>query len=181
MSNTAGPPASTPHVQSCPASPAASQRLGASRRVAVQIADYGRALFAHADATRSSYRRVAQNLLALEGAFAASRRGSPALEQAATAGVSLDPDPSLIVYGFDRDQRDGDWKKHADKLTNALQGGPERLVMVGDPRGYRLTKPRSGRSGRETLHQNDARVRRAGGRARGNARNFVARPLNLAA
>jgi hypothetical protein len=129
---------------------------GASRRVAVQIADYGRALRAHADAIRSSYRRVAQNLLALEGAFAASRRDNPALQQAATAGVSLDPNPFLIVYGFDRDQRDGDWKKHARKLTNALHGGPERLVMVGVPRGYRLTKPRSGRWGLETLHQNDA-------------------------
>src|SRR4051794_23429228 len=47
---------------------------GASRRVAVQIADYGCALRAHADAIRSSHRRVAQNLLVLEGAFAASRR-----------------------------------------------------------------------------------------------------------
>ena len=70
--------------------------------------------------------------------------------------MSLDPDPVLIDYGLDRDQRDGDWKKHADKLTNALQGGPERLVMVGDPRGYRLTKPRSGRSGLATLQRNDA-------------------------
>src|SRR4051812_33921841 len=86
---------------------------GGREMLRTQIADYGRALLAHADAIRSSYRRVAQNFLALRGAFAATRRSSPALQQAATAGASLDPHPFLIVYGFDRAQREGAWKAHA--------------------------------------------------------------------
>ena len=41
---------------------------------------------------------------------------------------------SLVVFGFDSDQRDGTvWKGHREKLDAALG---KRLLLKGDPQGF---------------------------------------------
>ena len=113
---------------------------GAAAPVVQQVSDYSEALVAHQKALCFSYRIVARNLLTLEGRFASLRR-SKALENAAQYGVTVDPDPIIAVYGFDQDQKRGDiWTSHAAKLQGTLGKGESRIVMVGNPRGFRLTR-----------------------------------------
>ena len=101
-----------------------------------QVVDYAAALRRHEAQVRASYQRVAENVLSLEGAAFASRRSDALL--AAKHGITVDPEPSLIVYGFDRDQRDGAvWRGHRARLEQAL-GTPQRLILVGSPRRFRF-------------------------------------------
>lgn len=86
-----------------------------------QVRRYREALAKHADAIASSYQNVCQAHTAID----AMRKRSapegavldPLILRAATEGtLKVDPEPRLIVFGFDQDQRDGVWSRQKARL-----------------------------------------------------------------
>jgi hypothetical protein len=77
----------------------------------------------------------------------AARAGKELVAQAAAgATLNIDPDPRLIIYGFDQAQRDDDrWREHYARLLKSL--GPDKVYAIGDPRkaGPAAFSPRGGR------------------------------------
>ena len=104
--------------------------------VAGQIEGYRRLLVQHAPSVERSYRKVCGNLAALQGVrdrYAASLDLMGRLTSG-QAGLNVSEAVSLVVFGFDRDQRDGQvWGAHRAKLEAALG---ERLLLKGDPQKF---------------------------------------------
>ena len=97
--------------------------------VAAQIARYRATLQHYASDIATSYAEVCRSLVALAAMRVKARQCSGAIDdqaplpapfvQRAAAGAPLhiDPEPHLIVFGFDQDQRDGPvWTRHHDRL-----------------------------------------------------------------
>lgn len=93
-------------------------------KVAGQIERYRRTLVHHAHDLARSYREVCRALVRLD---AMRRRVGPqaglidSLIQEVASGASpltIDPEPRLVVFGFDRDQREGAWKVHRARLQD---------------------------------------------------------------
>jgi hypothetical protein len=118
-------------------------RAGPTRKPPVvgQIERYRRSLKMHGASLAESYAQVCQALVDIEAMRASTGSSEaqasqldPLIRRVADQGVSLsiDPEPRLVVFGFDQDQRDGPvWQKHKERLT-----GPEgfglRLSAIGD-------------------------------------------------
>ena len=101
-----------------------------------QIEGYRNLLAEHADALARSYRAVCGNLAALVGVR--ERYGASLDLMRRLAGndamLHVSEAVSLVVFGFDSDQRDGTvWKGHREKLDAALG---KRLLLKGDPQGF---------------------------------------------
>lgn len=99
-------------------------------KVAGQIERYRRTLAHHADDLARSYREVCKALMRIEAMRQRLDPQSPApdpLVQEIASSPSLlaiDPEPRLVIFGFDRDQRDGPvWMQHHQRLTSAPPAG----------------------------------------------------------
>lgn len=81
----------------------------------------------------SSYQRMCENLAKLDGIDLTGRRGE--LVNAVAANdkrLSVDKTPTLVVFGFDQDQRDGKvWRKHWQKLQQQLARKPIAFGKAG--------------------------------------------------
>ena len=119
-----------------PALRAAGDTLPAVMR---QIADYEKALQTHGAALAVGYVETAKALLRFNAmrvqAFgaAAARPVAPAILRIAETGEPpvIDQRPHLVIYGFDKAQRDDPvWSRHLDKLKAALPG---RVRAIGNP------------------------------------------------
>ena len=82
------------------------------------------------------YGRVCDNLLSLHGMSARHPKRHAMLERIAGKPLSIDPEPRLVVFGFDADQRDGHaWKPHRKRLFDLL--GKKRVLLKGKSKGFR--------------------------------------------
>lgn len=104
-----------------------------------QMGGYSRLLNEHRDALLASYRQVCCNLYGLQGVGQQNERRHRILQDISTKSkeLEIDDQPRLIVFGFDKDQRDGkNWEPHAKNLTNAL--GKKRALFAGKPKDIQL-------------------------------------------
>ena len=99
-------------------------------KVAGQIGRYRRTLAHHADDLARSYQEVCRALVRIDAMRHRIDPHAPALDQLIqdVAGSALppliDPEPRLVIFGFDRDQREGKvWTQHHLRLTNAPPSG----------------------------------------------------------
>lgn len=109
--------------------------------VAEQIGRYRRAIARHAQAIAESYRDVCQALVRIEAMRRRVQAVSPTtpaldplISRVAEENLicAVDPEPRLVVFGFDQDQRDGlVWAKHRGRLTAADEFGL-KLYAVGN-------------------------------------------------
>ena len=93
--------------------------------VVEQIETYRRKLCGNHDVIVKSYGRVCCNLRSLHGVADRHPKRHAILESIASGELNLDidPNPVLIVFGFDGDQKDGKhWKPHREKLRTMLEG-----------------------------------------------------------
>ncbi len=101
-----------------------------------QIRVYSRRLAENSDAIVSSYRRVCENLVCLKGVSTRHPVRNEMIKAIADGSKMLhvDPEPVLIVFGFDADQRDGsNWLPHRQKLQGLL---PDRFFLKGDSKKF---------------------------------------------
>lgn len=108
----------------------------ASPPVIGQIEGYRKLLAEHSDALVRSYRAVCGNLAALDGVRERYGASLDLMRRLAgnDAALHVREAVSLVVFGFDSDQRDGTvWKGHREKLEAALG---KRLLLKGDPQGF---------------------------------------------
>jgi hypothetical protein len=105
-----------------------------------QLAGYRQLLNERSDQLLASYRRVCGNLAALDGV---RERYAPLLDTmreifAGKRSLSISDSVSLVVFGFDADQRDGTkWEPHRGKLEKLLSG---RLIFKGNPAHVNLPR-----------------------------------------
>ena len=107
-----------------------------------QMSGYSRLLNEYRGALLASYRQVCCNLYGLQGVSRRNGRRHRILRDIATKSkeLEIDDQPRLIVFGFDKDQREGkNWKPHAEKLRNAL--GKSRTLFAGKAGNIRLERP----------------------------------------
>ena len=101
-----------------------------------QIEGYRKLLVEHTDALARSYRAVCGNLVALDGVRERYGASLDLMRRLASndAKLNVNEAVSLVVFGFDSDQRDGTvWKGHREKLEATLG---KRLLLKGDPQGF---------------------------------------------
>ena len=108
-------------------------------KVVKQIEAYSLELVRNGDAILSAYRRVCSNLLSLDGVVAkdgvvANRylEHHTMLKSVVDGSLTIDKDPVLIVFGYDRDQMER-WKNHREKLEKRL---PKRVHFQGKSKGF---------------------------------------------
>ena len=97
-----------------------------------QMDRYSKLINRNRDALLESYLEVCRNLIELEGVGQQNSERHALLRDVATGSVELliDDQPRLIVFGFDRDQRDGDiWGQHKARLMDKLSR--ERIFFYG--------------------------------------------------
>ena len=96
-----------------------------------QLKKYKRLLNKHKPDIINSYIEVCRDLVKLNGFKKKNESLYFQLESVNrnSKQLSIDVKPKLIVYGFDKDQRDGSWKAHRCKLTNIL--GSNRVICRG--------------------------------------------------
>ncbi len=91
-----------------------------------------------------SYKRVAENLVAIADMSGGRRQVSDSIRQVARDRsnlVVLETNVGLIVYGFDADQRDTKGKLLRDKLAGdlaTLKIDDKRIKFKGDPKGLKI-------------------------------------------
>lgn len=114
--------------------------------VAEQIARYRQTLSHHAEAIGRSYRDVCQGLVAIDAMRRRVLSGAetslhPLIARVANEGIipTVDPEPRLVVFGFDLDQRNGEvWKRHRKRLVGTEEGEfGLKLYAVGNTQGRR--------------------------------------------
>ncbi|WP_407525060.1 hypothetical protein [Methylobacterium oryzisoli] len=103
-----------------------------------QVGLYRSILAQHREAVEASYARVAANLVAFRD-MGWTRPLSPAIEAVGrnTATLRLHDEPAvgLIVFGFDKGQRDeARWVGHRSKLQQNIA----RVKLIGDPKQIRI-------------------------------------------
>ncbi|MDW7711824.1 MAG: hypothetical protein SCH98_15265 [Deferrisomatales bacterium] len=99
-----------------------------------QIEKYKELLSAKRSRVEEAYRTVCSELARLEGA-PEDLKGLAKQVESGVVQFSLDPEPRLVIFGFDEDQKRGAvWGRHRKKLMNVLGS---RLLLKGDPKGMR--------------------------------------------
>ncbi|MFD1304111.1 hypothetical protein [Methylobacterium marchantiae] len=130
------------------ANPELRASAGETPRVAEQIDRYRRTLTHHADAIGRSYHDVCQALAriyAMRQRVQTDTTGSaplhPLISRVANSSTppTVDPEPRLVVFGFDKDQRDGTiWQGHLKRLTDTSgEGFGLKVHAVGNTQGRR--------------------------------------------
>ena len=108
--------------------------------VVEQIETYRRKLCANRAAIVKSYSRVCCNLRSLHGVAERHPERHAILESIASGqrNLDIDPNPVLIVFDFDGDQKDGKhWKPHREKLIKRL--GKGRVHLKGNSAEFKLS------------------------------------------
>lgn len=103
-----------------------------------QIEDYEKALMKYAPSLAEGYVEVAKALVRINAMKGVVRNGdAPALHQAIRQIAEndvrpiIDTKPHLLIFGFDKAQRDDfAWRKHLEKLESRLGG---RVRAIGNP------------------------------------------------
>lgn len=106
-----------------------------------QMDGYSKLLNENRDFLLASYRQVCCNIYGLQGISRQNDQRHRILQDIATKSkeLEIDDQPRLIVFGFDKDQRQGkNWKPHAEKLKNALR--KNRILFAGKPGDIRLKR-----------------------------------------
>lgn len=104
--------------------------------VVEQIDRYSKLLRDNSQKVVESYGRICANLLSLHGMEERHPERHAMLQRIAGKPLSIDPEPKLVVFGFDSDQRNGPaWKPHRKRLVDLL--GKERVLLKGNPKGFR--------------------------------------------
>ena len=118
----------------------ALRTTGAKPGVVEQIEIYRCKLCDNHDAIVESYSRVCCNLRSLHGVAKRHPERHAILESIASGqrNLDIDPNPVLIVFGFDGDQKDGKhWKPHREKLKKQL--GKGRVHLKGNSAEFKLS------------------------------------------
>ena len=117
----------------------AELRASGEKNVVRQIENYRTVLAAQAPNVIDSYGVIARNLDAIAKMSSGTRSIAPTVSKVAEGAsltLSSPPDVRLIVYGFDKDQRDGAWKK---LLTDNAEHFKEIEILArGNPGDIRL-------------------------------------------
>ena len=94
----------------------------AKPKVINQLNEYTELLTKYGSDIIKSYRKVGENLQQLHGFPERNPNLVRQLERIAEIGnkLTVDCEPKLVVFGFDRDQRDGAWKSYRRKLEKIL-------------------------------------------------------------
>lgn len=104
--------------------------------VVEQIDRYSKLLRDNCQKVVDSYGRVCTNLLSLHGMEERHPERHALLQRIARKPLSINPEPKLLVFGFDSDQRDGHaWKRHWKRLVELL--GEERVLLKGNSKDFR--------------------------------------------
>ncbi|MFG1209566.1 hypothetical protein V5F79_16325 [Xanthobacter flavus] len=114
-------------------------RVSGGRSVVRQVETYRARLTQHAPDVVESYRIIAGNLFAFAQMSEGTRSVAPVVRQVAEGApltLSEPPDVRLIVYGFDKDQRDGAWKALLAENAEQLRG--IEILARGHPCDIRL-------------------------------------------
>jgi hypothetical protein len=109
-------------------------------RVIQQIAGYRQLLNEHRCQLMESYRKVCGNLAELRGVRERYTLPLDTMREifAGERALHVSDSVSLVVFGFDADQRDGaNWKPHRGKLEESLGG---QLIMKGKPADVNLSE-----------------------------------------
>lgn len=104
--------------------------------VLTQIERYGGLLNRHAATVLESYQQMFSSLLCMKGANVRNPARDRLMQMVASGEkpLELDPDPRLVVFGFDADQKAGPyWSVHLQKLKDALG---TRFLAKGDTKGF---------------------------------------------
>jgi len=97
-----------------------------------QIPKYTELLQTYKSDLRQSYRRAAKLLIELRG----EKAFAPVVAEVADGTpFTINTEPRLIVFGFDKDQRDNKWGAHLAKLKKLLPG---RVLAAGNPGSIQL-------------------------------------------
>ena len=107
-------------------------RGGSEPKVIGQIDTYACRLSRSREPLERSYRCVCDNLLSLRGVAERYREHHAMLRSVANGSLSIDNDPVLIVFGYDRDQMER-WEFHRNKLEERLPG---RVYFRGASKGF---------------------------------------------
>lgn len=114
-------------------------RTSGEKNIVRQVETYRARLAQHAREVVESYEQIARNLVAFAGMSDGARTVSDGVRKVADGApllLSSSPDVRLIVYGFDKDQRDGAWKKLL--ADNAGQLKDIGILARGNPGDIRL-------------------------------------------
>jgi len=109
---------------------------GREIKVIVQLERYRKSLKNQHDAILLAYKKLIRQTAAIEGVNILGKNWAthPGINT-----LEIDPEPRLVVFGFDQDQKDGVlFKKRMDALRAELDESPEkkRLLLKGDPKGF---------------------------------------------
>ena len=88
----------------------------------------------------NSYKQVCRNLANLRGFKKRNKDFHSQLEslEKNSKQLSVDTKPKLVVYGFDKDQRDGGWNAHGCKLIKKL--GSDQVICRGSAKNVDLNR-----------------------------------------
>ncbi len=114
-------------------------RTSGEKNVVKQIGTYRARLVQDPGQVIETYQTIAANLAAIAGMSGGARTLADAVRKVAEGAplaLSSPPDVRLIVYGFDKDQRDGAWKKLL--ADNAEQLKDIEILARGNPGDIRL-------------------------------------------
>ena len=107
-------------------------------KVVKQVKRYSNMLRRNRETIRDSYWRVCKNLTDLPGLAELNPKRHAMMKRIVNGSKELfvDENPRLIVFGFDRDQRNGSyWEPHLQKLEDAV--GEKRVLLKGDSKEFR--------------------------------------------
>jgi len=102
-------------------------------KVVKQIGNYEKLICKHEDEIREAYISVLKNFIELDG-YPLEKKNL--FRQALRIPLKINPQPRLVIYGFDSDQKEGkNWRPHKEKLVANL--GKDRVLLKGDSKDFR--------------------------------------------
>jgi len=110
---------------------------GTEPKVAKQVRRYARLLNEKREAIEQGYRKVCWNLLNIRGLADRYPIRHELLSSIADGSedLSVNVAPRLVVFGFDQDQKKGDyWQCHLSKLKDRI--GPKNLLLRGNSKNF---------------------------------------------